>query len=299
MKILVAVDQNPYSAHAVLELAKLSANTWAHVSLLAVVSKSDVKERGADVDPAPALSAHPVVEALFAHHEAFLSYFEERGGPYPYRWSGQNKELVEVRKGVYEVAQNPKPGQKRLDIRVRTGNSAKEILSEAKEQEIDLIVLGCDALKGCGWEGDSTVPRKVANDAPCSVLIAKPLKEVKRMICCLDHDRVSQVSLEMINQMVTLHGAQLTIAGLTEHHNLKTEVEKKLLNILRYYHERGIDPWIEVVDIAFLDSFIAEKAREGLMALWMGKQSILEKAFSKSQVGKLIKGSDTSVLILR
>jgi hypothetical protein len=31
----------------------------------------------------------------------------------------------------------------------------------------------------------------------------------------------------------------------------------------------------------------------------MGKQSILEKAFPKSKVNKLIKGSDTSVLILR
>jgi nucleotide-binding universal stress UspA family protein len=299
MKILVAVDQNPYSTHAVLELAKLSANTWAHVSLLAVVSKSAIKEKSTGVDAAPILSDNPAVKALFAHHEAFLSYFEERGGPNPYRWTGETKELVEVKRGVYEVTQKPKPGQKRLDIRVRTGNPVKEILAEAKEQEIDLIVLGCDALEGCGWEDNSTLPRKVANDAPCSVLIAKPLKDVKRMICCLDHDRVSQVSLEMINQMVTLHGAQLTIAGLTDHQALKTEVEKKLLNILRYYHDRGIDPWIEVVDIAFLDSFIAEKAQEGLMALWMGKQSILEKAFSKSQVGKLIKGSDTSVLILR
>ena len=45
MKILVAVDQNPYSTHAVLEVAKLAANTWANVSLLGVLSKADAKER--------------------------------------------------------------------------------------------------------------------------------------------------------------------------------------------------------------------------------------------------------------
>jgi nucleotide-binding universal stress UspA family protein len=297
MKILAAVDPNPYSAHAVLEVAKLAANTWAHVSLLAVVSKSDAKERDASVDPGSTLSDNPVVKALFDHQEAFLSHFQSREGPY--RRTGGSEELTEVKKGVYEVKQASTPGRKRLDIRVRTGNPAKEILSEAKEEEIDLIVLGCDSLNGCGWESSSTVPRKVANDAPCSVLIAKALKDVKRMVCCLDHDRVSQASLEMINQMVTLHGAQLTIAGLAEHENLKMEVEKKLLNILRYYHDRGIDPWVQLVDIAFLNAFIAEKAKEGLMALWMGKQSILEKAFPKSQVSQLIKGSDSSVLILR
>ncbi len=297
MKILVAVDQNPYSAHAVLEVARLAANTWANVSLLGVLSKTDVKGRTNDAGGLSSQTDNPLIQALFAHREAFLSSFKQRDCPYTR--TGGSEALIETKKGIYEVAHPPEPGKKRLDIRVRTGSPGKEILSEAKEGEIDLIVLGCDDTKGCGWEDGATVPRKVANDAPCSVLIAKPAKEVKRIVCCLDHDRVSQASLEMINQMVTLYGAQLIIAGLAENQGLKKEVEQKLNNILTYYHERGIDPWIELVDIDFLDSFIAKEARRGLMALWMGKQSILEKAFPRSKVNKLIKGSDTSVLILR
>jgi K+-sensing histidine kinase KdpD len=36
MRILVAVDQHPYSAHVVKDVAKLAGNTWADVTLLGV-----------------------------------------------------------------------------------------------------------------------------------------------------------------------------------------------------------------------------------------------------------------------
>ncbi len=297
MKILVAVDQNPYSSHALEQVAKLAANTWANVSLLGVLSKSAAKGKSADARGPLGTAGNPLIEALFTHRDTFLSYFNQK--ECPYTSTGGRNELREMKKGVYEAIHASKRAKKKLQVRLRTGNPGKAILSEAKEEEIDLIVLGCDHTKGCAWKSGLSVPRKVANDAPCSVLIAKGEKKVKRIVSCLDHDRVSQASLEMINQMVTLYGAQLTIVGLAENQSLKTEVERKLDKILRYYHERGIDPWIELVDIAFLDSFIAQEARWGLMALWMGKQSILEKALPRSKVNKLIKGSDASVLILR
>jgi nucleotide-binding universal stress UspA family protein len=294
MKILLAVDQNPYSAQAVEKVAKLAANTWANVSLVAIQSKNGGKPGGG----APLTAAgNPLIQALFEHRETFLSYFDKE--ECPYASTGGPAELKELKKGVFEVLQASQRAKKTLRIRLRTGSPGKEILSEAREEESDLIVLGCDHLNGCAWESGASVPRKVANEAQCSVLIAKAEKNVKRMLCCLDHDRISQASLEMINQMVTLHGAQLTIVGLAENQSLKAEVEKKLDTILRYYQERGIDPWIELVDISSLDSFIAQEGRWGLMALWMGKQSILEKALPRSKVNKLIKGSEASVVILR
>jgi nucleotide-binding universal stress UspA family protein len=40
MRILLAVDQKPYSAHAVDDVAKLAGNTWADVTLLGVGPKA-------------------------------------------------------------------------------------------------------------------------------------------------------------------------------------------------------------------------------------------------------------------
>ena len=297
MKILVAVDQKPYSSHAVGEVAKLAANTWANVSLLGVQPKKAVRKTVADSAVILTAADGVIPEALFALREHFLSYFDQKTCPYAHTLSGP--ELFGVAKGVYETPPASKAAKKKLTLRLRVGSPEKEILAEAREAESDLIVLGCDQADGCGWENGGGVPRKVANEAPCSVLVIKKKKDVRRIVCCLDHDRVSQPSLEMINQMVTLHGAGLTLVGIAESLSLKAQVERKMDNILRYYQARNIDPWVELVEMDSLETFIAQESRWGLMALWMGKQSILEKAFPRSKVNKLIKGGDASVLILR
>ncbi|HSQ83718.1 MAG TPA: hypothetical protein VLM43_03240 [Desulfobacterales bacterium] len=45
MRILLAVDQQPYSAHAVNDVAKLAGNTWADVTLLGVGPKTTEIDR--------------------------------------------------------------------------------------------------------------------------------------------------------------------------------------------------------------------------------------------------------------
>ncbi|MEJ2023793.1 MAG: universal stress protein [Deltaproteobacteria bacterium] len=293
MQILVGIDQNPYSAHTVSEVARLAANTWANVTLLGLQTKASFSEEGSS---AGAVS-HPLSKALREYRELFLGHFKDHECPYLQREYGY--ELIELKKGLWEELYVAKSARKDLKSRIRLGNPVKELLAEAQEEESDLIVLGCDQKNDCTWEHFSTLPQKIANDAPCSVLVVKEESKVDKIVCCLDHDLVSQRSLEMINQLVTLHQAKLVIIGLTEGDELKTEVEHKMDAILRYYTARDLEPWIEIVQLSSLDAFIAQEAKWGLMALWMGKKSILEKVLPRKKVDKLIKGSNSSVLILR
>ena len=76
-------------------------------------------------------------------------------------------------------------------------------------------------------------------------------------------------------------------------------VELKLDAILKYYTAQKIRPWIELVKISSLESFISQEGRWGLLALWMGEKSILQKAFSRKTVDRLIKAGESSVLVLR
>lgn len=297
MRILVAVDQNPYSAYAMREVAKLAANTWANVSLLGVQPKNTSKGREPGTTSRFNGIEAPLSEALLTLRKDFLGFF--RAEDCPYAPSESEVDMVQIRKGFWEDVSDSGEARKKLNLRIRVGNPVKEILSQAGEEESDLIVLGCDLSTGCSWESGAGIPRKVANNASCSVLVVKKEKKVQRMICCLDHDRVSQQSLEMINQMVTLHNARLVIVGIREENGLRAEVEKKIDNIMRYYQNLDMDPWIQMVELSSLDSFIAQEARWGLTALWMGKNSILEKALPRGKVNKLIKGSNSSVLILR
>jgi hypothetical protein len=99
--------------------------------------------------------------------------------------------------------------------------------------------------------------------------------------------------------MVTLHQAELDIVGLTGGEGLGEEVENKMITILRYYTARHIQPRIKQVEISSLASFIDHEAQRSLVALWMGKESMLKKVFLQSKVNKLIKMSKSSVLVLR
>jgi nucleotide-binding universal stress UspA family protein len=297
MRILVALDQNSYSNRPVMEAAKLAMNTWADVTLLGICPKSTTKSQSPTKTSIQEVKGHPISKALSKHQKAFLSYFQDKDSPYN---TEQNKtKLIEVNRHVWEMSPAAKKAIKELKIRIRQGNPAKSILAEANEGGSDLIVIGCDKDNKCMWENASNLPQKIANDASCSVLVVKKETTADRIVCCLDHDTVSQESLEMINQMVTFHKAELEIIGLTDGEGLKAEVERKIDVILKYYTARQLMPIIQLVETSALESFVSQEAQHSLMALWMGEKSILEKIFPPKKVGKLIRTSQSSVLILR
>ncbi|MBC8430899.1 MAG: universal stress protein [Desulfobacterales bacterium] len=297
MRILVALDQHSYSNRAVREAAKLAMNTWADVTLLGICPKTAPKRQPSKTESAQVVLEHPITNALGNHRQEFLGYFQGKDSPYNTQKS--KNEFVEVKRHVWEELFTDRGAIKDLKIRIRQGNPAKAILAESYEEGIDLVVIGCDKDKKCLWENAANVPQKIANDAPCSVLVVKEEATANKIVCCLDHDTVSQNSLEMINQMVTFHKAELEIIGLTEGARLKVDVEKKVDAILQYYTARQLMPLIQLVEPSAFESFVSREAQRSLMALWMGEKSILEKIFPPKKVGKLVRTSQSSVLILR
>jgi nucleotide-binding universal stress UspA family protein len=293
MRILLAVDQKPYSAHAVDDVAKLAGNTWADVTLLGVGPKATEIDRSTS----HAEINHPLAKKLRNYRRNFLDHFEKEESPYEKR--SCNYEFVEVRKGIWEELYVCRGGRKDLKIVLRPGNPVKEILAQSYEDDSDLIAMGCHKKGDCQWEGTINLPQKVANNASCSVLVIKEEKQIRKIVCCLDQENISQKSIEMINQMVTLYQTELEIVGLTDGTELKPKVAKNLDAILKYYNSRQIKALIKLVPTASLESFISQEAKRSMMALWMGGQSILAKMFPRGKVDKLIQGSESSVLLLR
>jgi len=291
MRILVALDTNRYSQYVVNEVAKLAMNTWADVTLLGVESK---KPPSNGTQPPRNL---PIVRKLQEFREEFLGYFKDESVS-PYAIKRWGYELVDRGKGLLEEMCVCK-GMKDFRVRIRFGQPTKQILTEAVEEQSDLIVVGCSKGEQCTWEQDRNAPEKIVKAAPCSVLVVKEEKKPTKIVCCLDHDSVSQESLELINQMVTLHQTDLALVGLTESEHLREEVDQKMKQILQYYTAQKIKAWVSVVDVSLLDKFIADTAEKGLIALWMGHKSLIGKFFSQDRVGKLVRSAQSSVLILR
>jgi len=282
MKILVAVDTEKYSNFAAREASWLAKNTWADVTLLGLQSTGN---KSGPVDK-------KLVNALKGH----IEFFGGDSSPY-----GSCDYGPPTRQGEkeWELPRQAPEGRKTLRVIVRIGDALEGILSEAWKDEPDLIVVGSAKAGEPEWLGEINLPRKVASSAPCTVLVVKEEKTPDAVVCCLDHDHVSQESLEMINQLVTLHSAQLTIVGVADGKGLNEKVETKMNEVLRYYGARDIRSWVKLVRGEELGAFARDAAETSLVGLWLGKKSLLRKIFSKNMLEELVGEAHSSVLVLK
>jgi nucleotide-binding universal stress UspA family protein len=282
MRILFAVDEHSYSTNALPLVARLGENTWADITLLLTHIKGTMaSSKFAGMNKKTIPSANTVLDT---YHHQLLEHFDPATSPYS-QPNPDDKKAVHIKK--------------QITTRLRKGNPAREILEEAKKDECDLIVIGCSSQKECSWKGAGKVPLWVANEAGCSVLVIKEDKAINKVLCCLDHDYITQDSLEMVSQMVTLLNADLDIVVLTDSEDVQEKIEKKLAWLINYYTIRDIFPYIELVKLSSLETFISQQARWGLMAMWMGKKSILERVFPNNKVSRLLKANESSLLLLR
>ncbi len=286
MRILVAVDKNPYSSYVVHEVGKLAINTWSDITLLGIMDPKEAPNRN--------IENSDLAKTLLDYREIITFYYPKGECPYSIEEISSFLKLDENR-----FIGMGKGGLKTLKIIIRKGsNIVNEILKQANEDEATLIILGCNKTNGCKW-GDLDVPARIGNQAPCSVLIVKENKSPKQIVCCLDHDYISQNSLELINQIVTLYKAELKIVGVAEGGSLKVKVENTMKNLFMYYLKQDIPMWLEVIDSSIFPTFVNQISQENLIAIWLGKKSFLRKFLPNEKIINLINTAPSSVLLLR
>ena len=288
MRILVALDENTYSDDAVKQAAVLAANTWADVTLLTIAPPTNEGSGnpGSDVSAGLKRSRTLFLEAC-------------PGDASPYEETTIGEEIVEIKKGTYEVLQVHRPAKKDLKLRIRTGEPAEEILAEAGDNGHDLIVLGSPQGDVSAWKASKKVPAKVVDESLCSVLVVKENRPIRTILSCLDQSGVSQESMEIVNQMAVIHKAKLTLIGLTREQAIKVDVDRELWRIQDYYRSHGIDSEVWLREISSLENFPGSEEMPDLLAVWMNKKSLIKKFLSEGWAGKLVSTSPCSSLILR
>jgi nucleotide-binding universal stress UspA family protein len=294
MRILFAGDEQPYSEYALKESAKLAMNTWADVTLLGLNALSSAKDRG---QPSAHPAELPVSKALRRYRETFLSSWPERDSPYEIQ-SGKY-EWISIDNGRWEDTKIFHGSKKDFKVRMRSGSPAQEILSESRDDGSDLIVLGCSKGEECVWTGFKPVPQDIVDAADCSVLLVKEEHPVNRILACLDQGYISQESLEMINQMVTIHGARLELIGLSRNGDMNKSVYTRLIEVGDYYSDREVDIKTSLTDVADFERFISGELKQDLLALWVGKRSLLSTFFARGWVGRFVSKCQSSVLVMR
>ncbi|HTY22767.1 MAG TPA: universal stress protein, partial [Desulfomonilaceae bacterium] len=235
--------------------------------------------------------------AMRRYREMFLNSWPKQDSPYETREG--RYEWIPIDSRRWEETKVLRGSRKEFRVLLRAGNPGQEILAEANDDQSDLIVLGCARGDRCLWEPGLTVPQHIVNDAGCSVLLVKEEQPVARILACLDQGYISQESLEMINQMVTIHGAHLELIGLSQDGDMNKSVYTRLVEIGDYYSDRDVEIKTRLTDVSDFERLIGEEVRQDLLALWMGKKSLLGRFFSRDWVGRFVSKCQTSVLVMR
>ncbi len=294
MRILFAGDEHPYSEYALKETIKLAANTWADVTLLGIHPMASSKDSGKSATWPAQL---PVGNSIRRYRDVFLNSWEK--GESPYEMEDGRFEWIPLKEGRWEETKVMRGSRKDFRVRLRIGNPSVEALAEAEEDESDLIVLGCAKGDRCFWAPSLPVPQEVVNDARCSVLLVKEEQPVRRILACLDQGYISQESLEMINQMVTIYGARLELIGLSQNGDMNKTVYTRLIEIGDYYSDRQVEIKTRLTEVSDFERFISTEVRDDLLALWVGKKSLISRFFSRDWIGRFVSKCRTSVLVMR
>ena len=282
MKILVALDAQNYSKKIIKDVARLAENTLADLVFIGVQEKMS--------EP-----AHSLTSSLIKYQHDIYSYFSPDDLPYA---DFTSDKWQQKSTGDWFISSK---GMKEFTLRIRTGSVAKQIVYVAQDMGCSLIILGCNNEFGCEWDGEMNVPLRIAEDAPCSVLVIKQNRNANQIVSILDQSAVSQDALEMVNQLVTIQEAGLKIVGVKDKkESKKDEIEQRMVELLKYYNEREVNSWVKVIDSDGVKQYVTDASKEAIVALWMGdKQSLIKRLFSQSMVDKLLETSQSSVLILR
>lgn len=284
MKILLAVDDSLYSRYAAEEAIDVAFNSRAEVSILGL-------NNGNGGAPQPELT-----QLMDVYRNKFLSHQPEDENPYsPNRTA---TEWLEVRPGVWEELLVLQGAQKRLRTLVRKGD-VSQILAEDAGDDYDLIVLGCGPT-GQSLGGAAVGPlMKVIEDARASVLLVKEDQTINKIVCCLDRTDVPQSSLEMINQMATIHAANLELLGITREGWLQMEVDSQLTGLWNYFDSSQEKVVTGFKEHGELRDFVSNEARPDLLVVWRGEKSLMKRLFPKKWLSELVAQSQSSILILR
>lgn len=103
-----------------------------------------------------------------------------------------------------------------IRLRLREGDAAEEILKELEENPYDLVITGSRGRKGLSRFFLGSVAQRIELFAPCSVLIAKNIKEDDNVLICTDGSEGAEKAEIFGAQIAKALRARVTILSVAE-----------------------------------------------------------------------------------
>ena len=190
-------------------------------------------------------------------------------------------------------------GTKRVRFKLREGETADEILSEAQQGKYDLIITGARSHPGTAPYFVGSTALRTAEFSPCSTLIAKNIKQPHDFLVCTDgskHAETAELFAAKIAQTIPAKVTVLSVAHDEEERNLaRTRVRRAEM----VFNQLGIQACVKVLVGRPSEVIIREAKEHDIVVMGASGRSAVRRFFLGSVPLKVIEYGECPVLLVR
>jgi nucleotide-binding universal stress UspA family protein len=190
-------------------------------------------------------------------------------------------------------------GPERVRLKLRDGNPAEEILSEAQQGSYDLIMTGSRGHKGRATYFIGSTALRVAEFAPCSILIAKNIKEQHDFLMCTDGSKQAEQA-ELFGAVIARAlEAQVTVLSVASGEAERKATQERARRAEMVLNQLGIQARVKVRVGRPSEEIIEEAKDHDIVVMGASGSSAVRRFFLGSVPLKVIEYGECPILLVR
>lgn len=300
MKILMCTDGQPYAEEAIRFGGRFAHQLDADVTVLYVrpkaaggnsihltTARKKMGEWDLDIPGVEYLKRSK--EILDASGLSSLSQEEETRVRRAFRESGEGG--VELHLVGHHT--------ERVRLKLREGETAAEILEEAVHGKYDLVLIGSRGHEGIASYFVGSTALRIAEFAPCSVLITKNIRENHDFLMCTDGSRLAEKAELFGAQIAQALRARVTVLSVAPEETDKKSAQKQVRRAEMILSQLGIQAKVKVRVGRPSEEIIQEAEDHDVVVLGASGSSAVKRFFLGSVPLKVIEYGNCPVLLVR
>lgn len=186
----------------------------------------------------------------------------------------------------------------RVRLKLREGEPAEEILTEAGQGQYDLILTGSRGHQGFASYFVGSTALRIAEFAPCSVLIAKNIRKGRNFLMCTDGSGSAEKAELFGSQIAQALNARVTVLSVAEEEGLET-AQAQVRRAEMILAQMGIQAKIKVRVGRPSEGIIDEAKDHDIVVMGASGSSAVKRFFLGSVPLKVIEYGACPVLLVR
>jgi len=187
----------------------------------------------------------------------------------------------------------------RVRLKLREGESAEEILTEAGQGRYDLILTGSRGHEGIASYFVGSTALRIAEFAPCSVLIAKNIRESHDFLMCTDGSKLAEKAELFGAQIAQALNARVTVLSVAAEAVGLQAAQEQVRRAEMILAQLGVQAKVKVRSGRPSEAIIDEAKDHDIVVMGASGSSAVRRFFLGSVPLKVIEYGACPVLLVR